>query len=661
MRITPPWLLLTGVWLVALIIRLLYIWQIADAPFFDLRLGDADAYHLWARQILQGDWLGTEVFYQSPLYPYFLAVIYATFGDTALTVRLVQAVVGATSCALLGAAGVALFGRPGIIAGLGLAIYPSAIFLDGLLEKSAVATLLTTALVGALALLYPEQGRGAAAQTGRGAHWLGVGVLLGLLALTRENALILAVPILWWIWRGAVPKARRVTATLLVIGGCAVVLVPVGLRNLAAGGEFHLTTSQFGPNFYIGNHHGASGTYDALVVGHGSVTDEREDATRLAEQALGRKLGPEEVSRYWTSRALEYIRANPLDWFQLLGRKLALTVNAAEVADTESQDVYAEWSWLLRLLKPFNFGVLFSLAVFGIFLTLRSTRPLWFLYALTGTYVLTVALFYVFARYRFPVVPMLMLIGVGGLVEALGALEARKPTAGRLGIAGAAAALAFAVAHLPIENVRAARAAHYAGIATALSKDPARQQEATTFYRRALEEAPEHPAAEFGLATLLTRNGRPDEAIPRFRAALRSWPAHFEAHYNLGMSLAQTGQLEHAAEEYRKALGLRPDDLDTRLALARTLVALERPELAVTEYRAEPEDPPSEHRRTGGPRRSADAIRPRGGSVQQLSPRPRARPDERVCAQQPGIPARHTRAARGSHPALRARGRAQPR
>ena len=51
--------------------------------------------------------------------------------------------------------------------------------------------------------------------------------------------------------------------------------MPVGLRNKAVGGEFHLTTSQLGPNFYIGNHAGAIGTYEALVVGHGSAADER--------------------------------------------------------------------------------------------------------------------------------------------------------------------------------------------------------------------------------------------------------------------------------------------------------------------------------------------------------------------------------------------------
>ena len=81
-------------------------------------------------------------------------------------------------------------------------------------------------------------------------------------------------------------------------------LLPVAVRNYTVGGEFHLTTSQFGPNFYIGNHAGARGLYEPLVAGRGNAEAEREDATRLAEAASGRSLSPEEVSAYWSSQGV---------------------------------------------------------------------------------------------------------------------------------------------------------------------------------------------------------------------------------------------------------------------------------------------------------------------------------------------------------------------
>ena len=173
--------LLLGVALLALFTRLTYLWQIAHAPFFSLRIGDAAAYHEWALRIAKGDWRGSGVFYQAPLYPYLLALLYRALGDGVAMVRLVQAILGAGSCALLAATGIALFGDVGAIAGALLAVYPPAIFLDGLLEKSALVTFFVTALLFALAI------RRSAARD------LLAGVVLGLLTLTRENAIALAV------------------------------------------------------------------------------------------------------------------------------------------------------------------------------------------------------------------------------------------------------------------------------------------------------------------------------------------------------------------------------------------------------------------------------------------------------------------------------------
>jgi tetratricopeptide (TPR) repeat protein len=560
---TRFWAALLAVGVVALCLRCVYLWQIHDAPFFDLRIGDGAAYHQWARRIADGDWLGTGVFYQAPLYPYFLALVYRFLDDSTTTVRLVQAFLGAESCALLAAAGMSLFGRRGALAGLGLAVYPPAIFLDGLIEKSPLVTLLTTALLALLAV--PAE-----RMTPR--RRFATGIILGLLALTRENALLLAIPILCWLlW-----QHWRWTAALLPVAGCALVLLPIGLRNLAVGGEFHLTTAQFGPNFYIGNHAGADGTYQALVIGHGSAVDEREDATRLAEQARGRNLSPGEVSHFWTQRSWEYIRSQPLAWLRLTARKVALTFNAAEVSDTESQEVYAEWSWLLRLLRPFDFGVVFGLAAMGTALTARSWRRLWFLYALISAYALSLALFYVFARYRFPLVPVLMVLAAGGIVPA-----PRR----ELALAAVVAILALALSHLRLDDPRRSSAIHYANIASALAKDPQRLDAALRFYQRALETDPKFPAAQFGLGVVLARSGRPQEAIPYYQAALSSWPDYAEAHYDLGMALGAIGQSEDAAREFTEALRLHPHDPDTHFALAKALLALNRPEQAAEHYR----------------------------------------------------------------------------
>src|SRR5215813_9781143 len=132
------WTVPLGAWACAFCTRLLYLWQIQRAPFFDLRIGDGESYHLWARRIADGDWLGSGVFYQAPLYPYFLACIYRVLGDSPGTVRIVQALMGGVACGLLAWTGARLWGRRGVLAGVLLAIYAPGIFLDGVLEKSAL-------------------------------------------------------------------------------------------------------------------------------------------------------------------------------------------------------------------------------------------------------------------------------------------------------------------------------------------------------------------------------------------------------------------------------------------------------------------------------------------------------------------------------------------
>ena len=128
-----------AIFAVALIVRLIHVWQIRQAPFFSVLMGDSRAYDEWARRIAGGDWVGHEVFYQAPLYPYFLGLLYTLVGRDLLLIRIAQATLGASACVLLGLAGRRFFSRPvGLISGLLLALYAPAIFFDSLLQKSVL-------------------------------------------------------------------------------------------------------------------------------------------------------------------------------------------------------------------------------------------------------------------------------------------------------------------------------------------------------------------------------------------------------------------------------------------------------------------------------------------------------------------------------------------
>src|SRR5262249_43781206 len=153
----------------------------------------------------------------------------------------------------------------------------------------------------------------------------------------------------------------------------------------------------------IGNNPRSDGTYMPLRFGRGAPEYERQDATELAERAVGRHLTPGEVSNYWTSRALTFIRSEPFAWLKLMARKAALFANATEMLDTESQYSYDEWSVITRVAGTIgHFGILVPLAVLGLWTTWSDRTRSRILVALTIAYAASVVIFYVFARYRFP-------------------------------------------------------------------------------------------------------------------------------------------------------------------------------------------------------------------------------------------------------------------
>jgi tetratricopeptide (TPR) repeat protein len=594
---------LAAIGLAALAVRLAHVWQLRASPLFSLLLGDSRGYDDWARRIAGGEWIGTDVFYQAPLYPYVLGVVYATTGHHLLLVRVLQALVGSGSCLLLALAVSRLFSKStGLVAGLMLALYAPAIFFDGLIQKSVLDVFFICLALWLIAK--------AAEDTNGLATFALLGVTMGALALTRENALVFILIILAWIlWPNQNPNPNREPGTrnpesrlpnpesrlkgaALFFGGLVLVLAPVAARNAYVGGGFYITTSQFGPNFYIGNNPNADGTYQSLRYGRGAPEYERTDATDLAERALGRSLTPGEVSTYWVDKALDFITSQPGAWLRLMARKFALLWNATEMLDTESQETHAEHSLPLRVLgRVGHFGVLVPLALAGALLTWPMRRRLWILHAMTIAYGASVVVFYVFARYRYPLVPLLIPFAAAaavGVPERIRSIRAADRAVAWTA-AGLAAVAVFC--NWPILSASTMRAVTESNIGVALQTErrldeaidhyrraialrpdyaPAynnlgsalrasgRRDEAVASYQKAIELRPDFAGAHYNLANLLVDEGKPAEAVEQFTDALRTEPASADVHNNLGIALAGVGRLPDAIAEFRSAIALDP-------------------------------------------------------------------------------------------------------
>ncbi len=608
---------------VALLVRLIHVWQIRRSPYYSTLLGDSRGYDDWARQIAAGDWLGHDVFYQAPLYPYVLGVIYRVAGHHLLVVRVIQALIGSTSCALLALAAARMFSRPaGIAAGLMLALYAPAIFFDGLLQKSVLDVFFVCLALWLIsrteetaesaesaeknAWFDPSRTSGSPRAQSRGDKltmsarpepvegrsprfflYAALGLTMGGLALTRENALVFILVILAWIIttgqsdRGWGLAGRSAAAFLI---GLAIVLLPVAARNSYVGGGFFITTSQFGPNFYIGNNPEADGTYQSLRFGRGSPEYERQDATELAERALGKTLTPAQVSSYWTDKALAFVTSSPGAWLTLMGRKAALVWNASEMVDTESQEAHAEWSLPLRLGGFVgHFGILVPLALFGVIVTWPIRRRLLILYAMTLAYAASVVLFYVFARYRYPLVPLLMLFAAAGVVTLPRVVRSRQLAGGAWTLAAVAATAVFC--NWPMLSTSLMRAVTETNLGTALEAD-GRLDDAIGHYRRAIAFAPDFPPPYNNLATAQRAKGQIADAISTYQQALRLRPRYPEAEYNLANALMDAGKTSEAVEHFQVALRTIPASVDVHNNLGIALMDQGKRDEAIAEFRA---------------------------------------------------------------------------
>lgn len=554
-----------GLWVivpVAMLARLVHLWSARHLPFMQIPVGDAEGYIAWATRIAGGAWIGSEPFYQAPLYPYLLGALFRVVGVRGVAVLLAQSMIGSLAALALATTAGRIGGRRAAwTAGLMYALYPPAIFFDGIVQKASLAGALTCLL---LLILTVESRRLRAGRV------VAAGAVTGLLGLTRENAFVWLALIAGWLLihgRHGAPLSRRLIRFGAYLSGAAVVLGPVAARNWHVGGEMSFSTFQMGPNFYIGNSRAATGRYRPLVRGHETPEFERADAARLAGEALGRRLSASEVSNYWLDRTWDDIRTAPAQWLRLTFRKALMTVNAYEVGDVESFRVYADHSFLLGAIgKVWHWGVLLPLAGAGIVLSRRrcGARGLHGL-LFVGMWI-AVAAFYVLGRYRFPLAAVLTPFAAVGLVLAVRAARGRRTHHATAALA-VAAILAFVANAVQVSPERELDGMAYSNLGVCYAR-AGNLDAAVPCLRRAAEANPTAEAL-YNLGLALSQTRQYEEAVVQFRAASAADPSLMEVDYQCGAALESLGRREEAAMRYRRALDLDPHDERARTGLER--------------------------------------------------------------------------------------------
>ena len=539
---------------ITLAVRLVYLSQISSNPYFHFPIVDAQTYDEMAVRIAAGEEPVPAPFYQPPLYPYFLGLLYALFGRDLLLVRLVQMAMGAANVWLLYLLGGRLFDRRvGMAAALAFALYGTMLFYEG--EILAPVLIVFLNLLLAMAVL-------AALEKPSPPRALACGVLLGLSALAMSVVLPLAIVIPLYAWRrwrgdtGSPRPWRRLALAAVFTSGLLLAIAPVTLRNWRIGHEFVPISTNAGINFYLSS----GDDYERKVaIRPGYEWDELlNEPIRLGIHKAGGQ------SAYFMNKALGLIVADPAGYARLLLRKLYLLANGNEIM--RDQDIYPfrQYSPLLSLLVwkkwlAFPFGLLLPLALLGMALSLRRRIPgagLPLLFILVHAVVLLA--FFVTSRYRLNVLPFLVLFAAYGTFALWDILRQRRWPQAILPVAGLAALLLFCNWRVGPMS-RDFSVDSYYNLATKLLKEGDTER-AKGWLLKASELDPLNPEVNGNLGVIYEQEKQPQEAKKCYLRILERYPDDVQAHLHMADLCLRLGELEKAGQHYEQVLGVEPEN-----------------------------------------------------------------------------------------------------
>ena len=547
-------------WLVfalALALRVAYIFEADASPLFEHPAVDAKTYTHHAQRLAAGNWLGIGEgpFWQPPLYPYFLGAVKVLFPESFFyAVRFVQALLGALVCAMSWWIGRALFNPAvGLLAGIGAALCGPLIFFDGELLPASLAAFVDLLALVVLLRVWRRPSRWG---------FLGAGAAFGVGALAVPTVLTFAVAVpIVLLWRA--PRRQGLIWTGAFGLGVILAVTPVAWRNWAIGGDGVGISYNAGINLYIGNNPDYAET---VAIRPGWEWDEL--VTQPARAGIER---PSAKSAYFAERAWDYIKGDPTGWLGLMGHKLGAFWHGDERG--RNQPIYF-WRTYSNVLSAtlwkagiaFPFGLVAPLALWGMLLSLRRVGPTWpLLYVLS--YCLGVVAFFVAARYRVPVLPVLLVFAAYGLWALWDWVRAGRWRSLGLGLA---VCLAFAFAansHLAPMDMEGDAAIHYnLGNAYAEAGDKKR---ALAAFERAVAEDPEYWQAWLNLGGVKAALGDLIGGGEIFARVAQKAPRQVEPWMNLAHVRIMQRDLEGAFSCYESALAANPKLLPAYVEMIR--------------------------------------------------------------------------------------------
>ncbi|RYZ05276.1 MAG: hypothetical protein EOO73_20885 [Myxococcales bacterium] len=513
----------------------------ARTPFFEGPVIDAAVNRALALQLAAAADTGA-AFYQPPLYPAFLALLYRGGLQSAWSVAWVQAILGAITCVLLVELGRRLASRSGaarligLCTGLAAALYGPFVLFDLELLPPCVVQLL---LVGALLLAFR-----------RGPLGLGdalLGASLGL-ATTGWTLSVLFLPACVLLRGRRLPRPRTSLAAL-VLSAALLPLAVTARYNARHGAPGVIVSYNLGINLWLGNNPSWRETWRARPGAEFEPEVERADRNGMTT--------PAERSRFFVQRAVQDVQHRPLAFVARTAEKLYYVFAGREIRRDQDIQLLRDASPVLRALLwerglAFPFGLVAPLGLMALWRR-RAEPELRLLGASVVVYSLVLALFFVSSRYRLPLVLVLLPLAVDQAHE----LWRARSTAP---VAQLALAACILLANWPSELTAkfAATEAERGLLEATAWRNQGRWEQAERLASGLAQRFPAEPNVLMLLAELRAAAGSCRDAVPLLERTVALAPRTASPRLLLADCYESFGDEASAQRELANALALHP-------------------------------------------------------------------------------------------------------
>ncbi len=602
------WVILAWILLFAFCLRLIYLWQLIDAPDFIALRQDLDVQDYQARAMLSGDWtvregvsdphIPTTPYYRPPGYPYFLTVVYWLFDGSYLAPRLIHFFLGLVHIVLIYFLARIVFNRiTGLCASFLVATYWAFIYYEGEVNDPALFVFLVPCI---LLLIYYTVTKDFILYS------FFSGLLIGIYAIMRPNILLFIPFLSLWILFFFYKQKKFIKGFLHIIFliiATFTIIIPVTVRNYLVSGEFVPISTYFGENLLIGNSEDADGITPWLPylqelegTGNWSVWH-YDNVVKGLGKSLGREVTHSEASNIFAKMAINYIIHHPWQTFLLTCKKAILFWSPQEI--TENKVVEGERQHYIPLKYMPRFPIVLSVFLLGLFFLVKNiffnktskdtniniyflTLILLFIF----TYFASFLPFFVNARARVPILGLMFVIGGYAFSEIRNLLAKKRIISALISIF--VLVLLFLVTHIDIIPYKPDmcrwhydRADSYLRVGRV---DEALQEV------HALMSRPERPMTymPFRLGHALKKLNYSELAIDLLRLALSPDPSEQpsmyreDIYYHIAALYMKLKKYDEAIKEFENALSLNPKDPRVHNDLG--VIYKERNDLPKAEY-----------------------------------------------------------------------------